>query len=102
MRIIKETRLKEYWQEHERAKNPLEHWRDATREAEWKSFQDVRKTFGSADSVPVDGGKTAIIFDIGGNKWRLITTIHYNTQIVYVRQFLTHPEYDKGQWKNNL
>ena len=102
VRIIKEARLKEYWHVHERAKSPLERWRDATLEAEWKSFPDVRKTFGSADNVRVSDEKPAVVFNIGGNNWRLITVIHYNTQIVYVRKFMTHAEYDKGRWKENL
>jgi mRNA interferase HigB len=40
-------------------------------------------------------------FNIGGNKYRLITAIHYNRKRVYVRHVLTHKEYDRGQWKND-
>lgn len=102
VRIIAENRLEEYWKEHERAKPPLEHWRDVTLEAEWKFFEEVKKTFGHADNVKTDDGKMAAVFDIGGNKWRLITHIHYNKKIVYLRKFMTHEEYDKGHWKKHL
>jgi len=61
---------------------------------DYKSFNDIRKTFPSADKV---GNLT--VFNIGGNKARLIAAIHYNTKCVYVRHVLTHAEYDKGHWK---
>lgn len=57
-------------------------------------FNDPRKTFASADYV---GGLT--VFDIGGNKYRLIASIHYNRRKVYIRAVLTHEQYDRGIWK---
>jgi len=54
----------------------------------------LRKTFGSADQV---GNLT--VFNIGGNKVRLIAAIHYNRRIIYIRAVLTHREYDEGKWK---
>ncbi|MCK6382689.1 MAG: type II toxin-antitoxin system HigB family toxin [Leptospiraceae bacterium] len=59
------------------------------------SFAELRKVFPSADLV---GNFT--VFNIGGNKFRLITAIHYNTQIVYIRHILTHTEYDQNKWRN--
>ena len=56
--------------------------------------RDLR-VFASADKVE---GLT--VFDIGGNKFRLITSIHYNRRKVYIRAVLTHAEYDRGNWKN--
>ena len=63
--------------------------------AEWESFADVRETRADADQV----GKFTV-FDIGGNKYRLIAVIHFNRGMVYVRHVLTHAEYDKGKWKD--
>jgi len=57
-------------------------------------FNDLRATFPSADYV--DG---LTVFNIGGNKYRLIASIHYNRKKVYIRAVLTHQEYDRGEWK---
>ncbi len=57
-------------------------------------FNDLRATFASADYV--DG---LTVFDIGGNKYRLITAIHYNRHKVFIRAVLTHAEYERGGWK---
>jgi mRNA interferase HigB len=61
---------------------------------EFNNFSELRKTFSSADQV---GNCT--VFNIGGNKFRLIATIHYNRQIIYIRQVLTHAEYDLNKWQ---
>ncbi|MHC5775739.1 type II toxin-antitoxin system HigB family toxin [Nostoc sp.] len=55
---------------------------------------ELRSVFPSADLVG-----DLIVFNIGGNKYRLITSIHFNRQKVYIRDILTHSEYDKDQWK---
>lgn len=75
---------------------PLRAWCTVVRQASWTSFAEVRATYPSADSV----GKF-VVFNIGGNKFRLIAVIHYNRAKVYVRYVLTHEEYDTGGWKND-
>jgi mRNA interferase HigB len=100
MRIIKESRLREYAKQHSRAASSLFLWRVATRSASWKSFIDVKQTFGSADQVLANKYKV-VAFNIGGGAFRLITTIHYNRGIVYIRKFMTHAEYSKEDWKND-
>lgn len=102
MRIITSTRLRTYWTTYRHAKSSLEHWLALTRAAEWFHFPDVRRTFPSADLVTVSSGRTVVIFNIGGNKYRLITAIHYNTRKVFVLRFLTHVEYDSQGWKEDL
>ena len=57
-------------------------------------FNDLRATFASADYV--DG---LTVFNIGGNKYRLITAIHYNRHKIFIRAVLTHTEYNHGAWK---
>ena len=101
MRIIKESRLREYAKQHSRAASALRHWRTATRKASWKSFADVKRTFGPADQITLPNGIRIVVFDIGGGSFRLITAVHYNRSIVYVRRFLTHAEYSKEDWKND-
>ena len=94
MRVISEKPLREFWLKHADAQPSLRFWLKAVKSASWKAFSDVRKTFGSADTY-----KALTIFNIGGNKYRLIVEINYKTQIVYVLEVLTHSEYDKGDWK---
>jgi len=62
--------------------------------SDFSTFADIRRSFGSADKV----GKFTV-FDIGGNKYRLIAAIHYNRKKAYIRHVLTHTEYDRGKWK---
>jgi mRNA interferase HigB len=73
-----------------------------TSAAVWKSLVDTRKTFPHADQVTVASNRTVTVFNIGGNNYRLITAIHYNTKIVYILRFLTHAQYDKDAWKKAL
>jgi mRNA interferase HigB len=58
------------------------------------SFADLRTLFPSADQV-----SNLTVFNIGGNKARLIAAIHYNRHKIYIRAVLTHDEYDRGKWK---
>ena len=101
MRIIKESRLRAYAKQHSRASSSLKNWRTIVRRADWKSFDDVRKTFGHADQMTLPAGQRIVVFDIGGGAFRLITAIHYNRAIVYIRRFLTHAQYSKEDWKND-
>jgi mRNA interferase HigB len=94
MHVISKKKLREFWEEHPRAKTALEAWYQVTRHAEWGNFADVRAAFNAADQV----GKFTV-FDIGGNKYRLIAVIHYDRGKVFVRHVLTHAEYDEGSWK---
>lgn len=73
---------------------PLDVWYRIAKSARWKSLEEVRSTFPSADGV----GKYTI-FNLKGNNYRLITEINYFGQRLYVRFVLTHAEYDKGAWK---
>jgi len=96
MRIISLRRLREFWAEHPDAEASLRSWSRVVHQACWQRFMDVRTHYGSADQV----GKFTV-FNIAGNKYRLITVIHFNTGRVYVRRVLTHAEYDRDTWKND-
>lgn len=61
---------------------------------DFANFAQLRATFGRVDHVD-----ELTVFDIGGNKYRLIAAIHYNRRKVYIRHVLTHSEYDRGAWK---
>ena len=102
MRIITRKRLREFARRYPETAEPLQKWEGLVREAEWESLQDVRRVYPHADAVAVACGNTVTVFNICGNKYRLITAIHYNTQRVYVLRLLTHAEYSKDFWKDGL
>ena len=95
MHVISKKKLREFWERDSKAQSPLESWFQIARKAEWESFADVREAFNTADQV----GRFTV-FDIGGNKYRLIAVIHFNRGKLYVRHVLTHHEYDDGKWKS--
>ena len=94
MHIITRKRLNDFIEKHPDAKSAIQHWYKQAKTNEFKSFVELRKTFGSADQV---GNLT--VFNIGGNKVRLVAAIHYNRRTIYIRAVLTHKEYDEGKWK---
>src|SRR4051812_49203720 len=99
MRIIKIPALKAFWKKHASAKSGLEHWLRVARAAEWQSLDDTRQSFPHADEVRVKSGNTVTIFNVAGNSFRLIVAIKYSWSVVYIRDFMTHAEYDKRYWK---
>lgn len=99
MRVISLKPLREFWEEHPDAEEPLRQWYKTATAAEWKSLKDVRKTFSHADGVGSKRGDTLTVFNIGGHKFRLIARIRYDYQLVNVRHVLTHDEYDEEKWK---
>lgn len=99
MWIVHPATLKSFWTKHRNARGPLENWLETARAAQWRSIEDVRRTYPHADAATVASGATVTIFNIKGNDFRLITAIHYNRQIVFIRDFLTHAQYSKNQWK---
>jgi len=94
MRIIKRGALIEFWQKHTDAKASLESWYGVVRKAAWKTPAEMRAVYGTADLV---GRRT--VFNIAGNKYRLIARVNYQTQRVFVLYILTHAEYEQGDWK---
>jgi mRNA interferase HigB len=74
--------------------SPLDAWYRIAKKAEWKSLEDVKRVFPSADGVA-----KYTVFNIKGNHYRLITEINYSTGRLYIRHVLTHAEYSKGGWK---
>ncbi len=102
MRIISLKTLRDFWLRHRNAHGPLRDWYEMTESARWRNFIDVRQTFGSADVVRVASGNNVVVFDIAGNKYRLIAAIHYNTAVVYALTVLTHKDYDSDKWKAML
>ena len=102
MRVITRKRLREFAQRHPDATEALDKWYRFFREAQSKSLQDVRRVYPHADMATVASGTSVTVFNICGNKYRLIAAIHYNRQRVYVLRLLRHAEYSKDFWKDRL
>ena len=97
MRIISRAAIAEFTARSDRkdALEALLHWYAVARRAKWRHLADVRRDFPHADAVGM-----FTVFNIGGNKYRLAAAIKYRWQIVYIRNILTHVEYDGGGWKS--
>ena len=94
MHIITRKRLAEFARIHSVARAPLNAWFAIVRKTDYVSFGGLRKTFPSADQV----GRFTV-FNIGGNKFRLIAAIHDNRQKIYIQHVPPHAEYDRDAWK---
>ena len=94
MHVISRKPLMEFWNRYPDSKEPLLRWYRIMQTAIFDNWGNLRAVFPSADKVD-----HWIVFNISGNKYRLITAIHFNRQKVYVRHVLTHQEYDRGGWK---
>lgn len=96
MRIIAKPVLREFWMQNVSAEISLLDWYKQSKKANWTNLPGIKKVFSHADLV----GK-CVVFNIGGNKFRLITKINYRAKIIYIRSILTHKEYDQDNWKND-
>lgn len=102
MRVIVKARLVEFAEEHASALAPLNAWYSVVRRANWRSFADVRRTFATADRVRLGRGNVITVFNVGGNNYRVLTFVKFNTRCVYIKLVLTHAEYDAERWKETL
>src|SRR5207245_2764103 len=94
MRIIAKRRLMALADRHGDCRGQIEEWYATAHRMAWKNLAEVRGTYRDTDVV---GDRT--VFNIKGNDYRLIVVIRYDTQIIYIKDLLTHAEYDKGKWK---
>jgi mRNA interferase HigB len=93
MCIIKRGALQQFWQMHPDSKTRLESWYAVMRKANWKTPVELKQVYPNADLV---GRRT--VFNIAGNRYRLIARVNYRTQRVFFRYILTHAEYDGRAW----
>jgi len=77
----------------------MDEWLQEAERATWQSIEEVRQTQSSADGVRIASGTIVTVFNIGGNKYRLLVLISYAAGAVRVLEVLTHAEYDKEKWK---
>ena len=94
MHVISHAKIVEAQTAHPDCMTALDQWYRLTKRANWRNFAEVKGCFPATDKV---GDK--FVFDVGGNKLRLIAAIHFNAGRVFIRDVLTHRQYDKGSWK---
>ena len=90
MRVISKKTLKDFWDQEPAAQGELEAWHAEARNAEWATPAEVKAHYGNA-SILKDG---RVVFNICGNKYRLVVRINYDFFTIYVRFVGTHAEYD--------
>jgi mRNA interferase HigB len=104
--VISRKKLREFYggrPQRRRHAEAFEDWFRLARQASWHSFQDARALFGQSDvATDTASGKTATVFDIGGNKYRIVTLIDYVRQTVLITHVMDHREYDKNNWKDDI
>jgi mRNA interferase HigB len=89
MRVISRRALREFWEEHPSAKSAMTAWFKIVKAGAFAEFSTLKRTFGTADYLA-----PYTIFDLGGNKYRVITLVRYDQQRIYIRHVFTHEEYD--------
>lgn len=91
MRIITYKRIREFSLEKQEAEKPLNYWYHTVKSKKWDNINDLKNDFNSADFI----GNHRFVFNIGGNKFRLVAIVSFNAKKVYIRFIGTHKEYDK-------
>ncbi len=94
MKLISNKALRDFALGHPDAAQPLQDFRHLIEKGAYANFSELKATFASVDKV---GDK--YVFNIGGNKYRLVAAIAFKPALVWVKAVLTHAQYDKGEWK---
>lgn len=90
MRIISKSTLKKFWLIHPDSEQQLKAWHKDVSKADWESPHDVKQEYSSADII----GKNRVVFNIKGNRYRLVVKIYYTRKLCYIRFVGTHDEYN--------
>lgn len=96
MRIIAKSTLRNFWEVHNDAEQPLKDWYFLVKQTDWESPNEVKETFGNASLI----GNNRVIFNIKGNDFRLVTEIDYELKFIFILWVGTHKDYDKIDTKN--
>jgi mRNA interferase HigB len=94
MKVISNGALRSFAARHPRADAALQGWRRVVEKNRFGNWAELKAAFNAIDRVG-----ELVVFDIGGNKYRVIAYIRFSRQILYIKAVMTHDEYDKGAWK---
>jgi mRNA interferase HigB len=92
--VVSHKAIRSFSEDHPQSRTALDHWYQVAKRATWQSLAEVKQSFNSADFVA-----PYTVFDIGGNKYRLIAELNFARQVLFIRGILTHKEYSKGTWR---
>ena len=95
MHVVSHKAIRSFGEEHPHARTAMDHWYRVAKRATWASFSDIRQSFNTADFVA-----PYVVFDIGGNKYRLIAEINFSRMVLFIRGIMTHKDYEKGVCKS--
>ena len=96
MHVISRKKLRQFCQKHADCCEALDDWYTTASKADWGNLLEVQTIYPKAEAVG-----EFIVFKIKGNKYRLIASINYEKQVIYIKYVLTHAKYDKDSWKND-
>lgn len=94
MRILSFGTLRDFWAREHKSEEALRDFYRKLSKIDPQNLAELKQVFPSVDLV----GK-CYVFNVGGNKYRVVTRIHFNRNMVFIRFVLTHSEYDKDKWK---
>ena len=92
MRVLGEAAVANFARKHPVARKPLQRFLEIARAADWPHFPAMKQTFSSIDYAPASG---TMIFDIGGNKYRLIARVDFEEQVLFIQSVMTHEGYGR-------
>ena len=95
MRLITRSRLEDFKRLHPDSAFALDLWYETITQNQFDDLMHLKQVFGNKVDLIAKG----FVFDISGNKYRLAASIHFNTQMVYIREIMTHATYSKDHWK---
>jgi mRNA interferase HigB len=94
MHIVSHKAIRTFCEVHPQARSAMDYWYRVAKQATWSSFAEVKQSFNTADFVAPH-----VVFDIGGNKYRLVAEINFMRRVLFIRHIMTHKEYVNGTWK---
>ena len=95
MHIVSHKAIRIFCQKRPDARNALDYWYRVAKRATWASFEELKQPFNAANFVA-----PFVVFDIGGNEYRLVAEINFSRKVLFIRRIMTHGEYEKGAWKS--
>jgi mRNA interferase HigB len=103
MRVLSIRPLREFWEKHPESEVALKRWFRAAEQAHWERWADVKTSFPQADLVPVHSGVKMAVFNVGGNKYRVVAHVPFREGgWMFVKCVLVHSEYSRDRWKEEL
>lgn len=95
LHVVSHKAIRVFCATNPEARNALDRWYRVAKRAAWGSFADVKQSFNTADLVA-----PYVVFDIGGNKYRLVARINFGRRVLFIRSIMAHKEYARGAWKS--